>query len=228
MSLTESETTQLWHRRLAHINTRDLLKLHKYVPDVPRLKEMKHICRACRLCKAQRLLFPGYFEDAEKVGSIVHSDILGKLEPSFPDKFKYVSTFMDAKSRYTFVGMMCHRSEVHTVFDGVSGKFLEVGGAVIEKLHMDGDKEYISLQTSLGEGNEDRSFSPTYTTELNGIAERLNRKMVQGALSMLIQENWPSCLWPFAVNMPSLFAIASHIPQQVTRHTPYLLAKTDP
>ena len=47
MSLTESETTDLWNRRLAHINTRALPKLHEHVLDVPKLRELKDFCRAC-------------------------------------------------------------------------------------------------------------------------------------------------------------------------------------
>ena len=88
MYLTESETNNLWHRRLAHINSRALPKLHEHVLDVPKLRELKNVFRACRLVKAHRLPFPGHFEDSKQVGAIVHSDIVGKLEPSFPDRLK--------------------------------------------------------------------------------------------------------------------------------------------
>lgn len=92
----------------------------------------------------------------------MHSDIVGKLEPSFPDKFKFDSTFLYGKSRYTFAGMMCHRREVHAVSDSVTAMFREFGGAEIQKLHTDGAKEYIALQNFLRGGNGDKSFSPPY------------------------------------------------------------------
>ena len=62
-------------------------------------------------------------------------------------------------------------------------------------MHFDGAKEYIALQNDIGgKGglNQNKSFSPPYSTELNGIAERVNRTMVEAALSMLIQANLPS------------------------------------
>lgn len=129
--LTNFETALLWHRRLAQNNPRDLLNLHKYINVVPKLDKLNNIYRACRLGKAHKLPFPSHFENAEKIGSFVHSDIMGKLEPCFADKFRLVSTSLDGKSRYLFVRMMCHRSEVHSVVDGVLKRFREFGGAKI-------------------------------------------------------------------------------------------------
>lgn len=186
---------------------------------MPKLKEMKDACRACRLGKAHRLPFPGHFEDVKHVGELVHSDIVGNLESSFPDRFKYVSTFLDGKSRYKFAGMMRHRSDVYTVFEGVSTKFRDIGEVDIQKIHSDGAQEYIALQNSLGGGDEYKSFSPPYTPELNGIAERVNRTMVEGALAMLIQANLPSCLWPFAVK--HVIYVRNRVPHSATGNTPY-------
>ena len=206
-SMNAQDTAQLWHNRLAHLNPRDLVSLHNHVRDVPQLVQMDDVCRACRLGKAHKLPFPGHFEQAKAVGEIIHSDIVGPLEPSWPDRYRYISTFVDGHSRYTLIGLMHHKSDIHEVFQGVSAKFRKVGGASINpnfhgpiaKIHSDGAKEYIALQNSLGGGEHNKSFSPPYTPELNAIAERVNRTMVEGALSMLIQANLPSCLWPYAV-----------------------------
>ena len=234
VSPSTSDSVELWHRRLAHLNSRDLIILHKHVDDFPKLHLMKDVCRACRLGKAHKLPFPGHFEPADQLGEIMHSDILGPLEPSFPDRHRYVSTFLDAHSRYTFIGLMRHRSDVSDVFEGVKTKFRELGGANINlhfngpiaKVHSDGAKEYIALQNSLGGGEDNNSFSPPYTPELNGIAERVNRTMVEGALSMLIQAKLPSCLWPYAVK--HVIYVRNRVPHSSTGATPYSLmtAKT--
>lgn len=165
MSLSECKTAQLCHRRLAHINPRDPLKLHKHFLDVTKLKEIMVVCRAYRLGKELRSPFPDHFEDTEKVGSISHSDIVGMVDPSLPDRFRYVPTFLDGNSRYTFAGIMCHRSDMYAVLNSVSKKFCEIGGAEIHKHHTDGSQEYINLQNSLGGHDEDKSFSPPSTPE---------------------------------------------------------------
>ena len=90
------------------MNPRDLPSLHEHVDDVPKLLEPKDVCRACRMGKAHKLPFPGHFEVAEQVGDTVHSDIVGKIEPSFPDRFRDASTFVDGHSRYPMVGFMQH------------------------------------------------------------------------------------------------------------------------
>ncbi|MBW5416393.1 GAG-pre-integrase domain-containing protein, partial [Pseudomonas sp. MAG002Y] len=95
--------TELWHRRLAHINMRDLVTMHQHANDVPHLQQSDDVCRACRLGKAHKLPFPGHFNRADAVGDILHSDIVGPLELSFPDKYNYFYTIHDDQSRYTQV-----------------------------------------------------------------------------------------------------------------------------
>ena len=73
-----------------------------------------------------------------------------------------MSTFLDGKSRYTYVGMMHSRDDVHEVFDAIRTKFREIGGAEIKKLHTDGAQEYISLQKAL-RGTEGTSLSLRHT-----------------------------------------------------------------
>ena len=57
LSTSKQDSTELWHRRLAHINSRALPTLHEHVEDVPKLSEMEDVCRACRLGKARKLPF---------------------------------------------------------------------------------------------------------------------------------------------------------------------------
>ncbi len=45
----------------------------------------------------------------------------------------------------------------------------------------------------------DQSFSAPYTLERNSIAERVNRTIVEGARSLLIQAGLPQNLWPYAM-----------------------------
>lgn len=222
--------TQLWHQRLAHINGRDLMKVHVHADGVPKLCPMEEVCRACRLGKAHKLPFPSQFRQASRVGELVHSDIVGPLEPSFPDRFRYVSTFLDGHSRYLLIGCMNRRSMLKEVFDQVSVKFRKIGGAKSEtnigftgitKLHSDGAKEYVALQNDLGGVDGDKSFSPPHTPELNGIAERVNRTMVEAALALLIQANLPRCLWPFALK--HVVYVRNRVPHSSIGVTPFLV-----
>lgn len=129
----------------------------------------------------------------------MHSKFVGRLESSYPDRFQYISSSLNDHSSYTFVTLIRHCSDISHLFNGVAAKFCDVEGGSVNKLHTDGAQEYIALQNSLKGGDAGKSLSSPYTPELNRIAERVNRTMVKGALSMLIQSELPSCLWPNAV-----------------------------
>lgn len=79
--------TKLWHRRIAHINVKDLINVHKFADGVPKLLPIVDVCRACQLGKAHKLQFTGHFCRASAVGQIRHSDIVGKLTMSHPDRY---------------------------------------------------------------------------------------------------------------------------------------------
>ena len=71
--------SELWHRRLGHINQRDLAKVYQHVDGVPKLPSSTAVCCTCRLGKAHKLPFPGHFRPAKHVGDLLHSDIVGPL-----------------------------------------------------------------------------------------------------------------------------------------------------
>ena len=145
------------------MNFRDLQDAHKYAEGVPELKNTDEICRACSLGKAHKLPFHGHFEQCNCPGEIVHSDVVGKLEPSFPDGYRYFATFMDGHSRYLFVAFMVNRSDLYDSFDAVSTMFQSIGGVPIKSLHSDGAKEYVRLQQEVFSNGFNVSFSAPYT-----------------------------------------------------------------
>lgn len=118
-----SSSPNLWHQCLAHTNPRVLPSLHKHVNDVPKLSKPEGVCRVCRPGKAHKPPFAGHFEVANQVFEIFHSNIIVKLEPSFSDRYRYVSTFLNEKSLCTFIGLMQHRNDIHGVFDSIQAKF---------------------------------------------------------------------------------------------------------
>ncbi len=58
--------------------------------------------------------FPGHFRRAASIGEVVHSDVIGPLDTSFPDGYRYICTFLDDYSRYLFVGFMQNRRDLRT------------------------------------------------------------------------------------------------------------------
>lgn len=57
--------------------------------------KLDHACRACRLGRFHKLPASGQFERTSRVGQTIYSDIVGKLEMSYPGLYRYVCTFLD-------------------------------------------------------------------------------------------------------------------------------------
>jgi len=210
LNVSESEhnvsNTLLWHRRLAHINMQDLYNVHNHADGIPKLTPSQEECRACHLGKAHKLPFNSHFKPTSSIGEIVHSDIMGKLEISFPNRYRYVCPFIDGFSRYTFLGFLHKRSDLPEALELVQTKMASMSSDInfysssaIQQLHSDGAEEYKALENYFGGSGISKSFSPPYTPEHNAIAERINRTLGDAARSLLIQANLPTCLWPFAL-----------------------------
>ena len=68
-------------------------------------------------------------------GEIVNSDVVGKLEPSFLDGYRYFATFMDGHFRYLFVAFMVNRSDLYDSLKAMSTMFQKLVGVPIKSLH---------------------------------------------------------------------------------------------
>lgn len=223
--LADDSDSELWHRRLAHINFQSLVNVHKFADGVPKLSSSREVCRACEMGKAHKLPFPGHFMKAERVGQKVHSDIVGKIDASFPAGSRYICTFLDDFSRFTFVTFLRRKSDVKEALKGFVS-FLESSQRTEVRsigLHSDGALEYKALPNNLGGIKVNKFFSAPYTPEHNGIAERINRTIMDAARSLLIQADLPVCLWPFAVKQ--VLFVRNRVPHSATGQPPITLLK---
>ena len=218
-------TTQLWHRRLAHIGINDLIDVSKWTDGVPANLDKSDVptCAPCRMGKAHALPFSGKFSRAARVGQVVHRDMAGPLPPSYEAAYRYLVTFTDDCARHTSVGFLKRKSQLRDAFeqfklqladlaqeqvtsiqelhtrdaDDYSSILGDETGLRIVRLHSDNAKEYKALERTQ---DHLATYSPTYTPELNAIAERVNRTIFDTARTLLIDAGIPICFWPFAVS----------------------------
>jgi hypothetical protein len=236
----------LWHQRLAHVNMRDLAQVHKHADGVPSLPQTNDVCRSCRLGKAHKLPFRSSFSRTTAPGELIHSDIVGPLPMSFPDKYQYMGTFLDDYSRHVVVALMQKKSSIGDAFaafrrflqqaasmrdDRVIDVEVDAASAMpcdmsadgfrIVRLHSDNAKEYERIAQDVANNDVVKTFSPPYTPEHNSIAERVNRTIMDPARSMLIHAGLPESLWPFAAK--TVVAVRNRMPHSTTKATPFEL-----
>ena len=157
----------IWHRRYGHLGLHNLKKLSKKELvdgfDYNVSREIS-FCESCVEGKHQRRKFPvnGGKRSDEPLG-LVHSDVCGKMNAKSLSSGKYFLTFIDNKTRYTWI-----------VYERSMNRKLKV-------LRTDNGGEYMSADFKKylkKEGVRDE-LTVQKMLEQNGVAERMNWMLVE-------------------------------------------------
>ena len=193
---TSVDDSELWHQRLGHLNMQVVKKM---IPDLKKNTKMK--CKSCFQGKMARVAFGTSTSKHDELFGLIHSDVCGPFEENAIGGYRYYVTFIDDKSRYTFVYLIRAKSEVLKKFKDlevlVRNKYMKT----IKILRSDNGGEYLSSEFDqfLKSKGIEKQLSVPYTPQQNGVAERMNRTLVECARTMMIHANLPKTYWGYAV-----------------------------
>lgn len=197
-----SKTLNQWHVCLGHRNHEDILKMYKN-NEVEGMKITDFSwngCNACNMSKGGktpiskiselRLTTPGFL-----VGDLMDFGV------RCYGNFKYVSSFIDVKTRYCSVkllkskaatGILEHLKEfVEFISTQTKNKY------PVTTLLTDNGTEYVNdlIKTYLLKNGIVHKTSSPYTPQQNGIAERKNRYLSECTRACMIQYNLDDYFW---------------------------------
>ncbi len=111
---TVKENSQLWHRRLAHLNLRNVRKITGITKG-----EDDQCCMTCAKCKvtAKPFLRRGVTR-ATKLLELVHSDVIDIMTTEALGKERYAVTFIDDFSRFGIIYFAKTKDETMDKFKG--------------------------------------------------------------------------------------------------------------
>ena len=218
------EPLQLWHERMAHVHKRGISsmvnkKVVKGINDIsdasPSSDETNSdLCRACVLGKAQRKPFPKAteYKKATSPLELVHSDLCGPMEVPSLGGSRYFITFIDDHSNWVTTYTMRRKSESFDKYKLFEAYAERHTGKKIKCLRSDRGGEYLSkaFSTRLDQSGIRRHLTAPYTPQQNGVAERMNRTLVELVRSMLSHKNMSKEFWAEAL------ATAAYIRNRVT------------
>jgi len=152
---------------------------------------------------------------------LVHSDVCGPMPVELLGGQKCFVTFIDDFSRCCMVFFIKHKSEVIAKFKEFDGIVTNDCGLKIGALRTDNGGEYTSTEFQEYLKSKGIQHEPTiaYTPEQNGVAERLNRTLVEAAQSMIFHAGLNSNYWGEAVATAAY--IRNRTVATVTGETPY-------
>lgn len=221
--LTEAKSESLlWHRRLGHLNYQDLCKLRTIADGIVfRSTQLVEPCIDCLKGKQSRFRFPQQGSRATKLLELVHSDLCGPIEQSSLGGARYFITFIEDFSRKVFVYFLPSKTGILEVFQSFkslvqnqagcniqeiqprSSKIVEdKGGNMIKILRTDNGGEYVNREFQNYLRSCGIRFQTTcpYTPQQNGLAERMNRTLVEKARCMLFGAKLDKSFWAEAIS----------------------------
>lgn len=207
---TKSENVKLWHRRLGHVNLGNMNFLKLKVPNG--LK-----CKICIRGKQPRSAFMNTGTRATKKLEIVHSDVCGPIQVNSMSGAKYFLTFIDDFTRKVFVYVLKNKNQVFkclTEFKNIAEKQSD---CQLKTVRSDNGGEYVNkLVASFCEKyGIVHQRTAAYTPQQNGVAERMNRTLLDRVRCMLIDSNLPRVFWAEALT--TAVRIVNFVPCKATK-----------
>ena len=215
-----------WHNRLGHVNPDKLKHMVKegLVNGLQLAGDTKMpFCETCQFGKHSRKSFPKTAVRSERVLEIVHSDVCGPLQENSVGGNRYFVTFVDDYTRYTAVYFMAAKSEVLKYFKEFHKEAELVTGEKMKCLRSDNGTEYVNgnFECYLKLHGIKRQLTAPYCPQQNGVAERVNRTLMDSARSMLCHSGLPKKFWGEAVlnatyvkNRVTTKAVESKVPYE--------------
>ncbi|KAK6611374.1 reverse transcriptase domain protein [Botrytis cinerea] len=184
----------LWHKRLNHINK-------DYIIKTLNLKEsnvsLSH-CEACIYAKMTQNISKTLSDIKLDQFERVSTDICGQFKIPGLKGEKYFITFTEWATRGIWVYPIKYKSDAFTILKDFYNLILNQFNKSIKIIRLDNAKEFNSNQWNLfakSKGIILEFISPHHHSQ-NGIAEKLNRYLVERLLVFIKDKNLPTFLWP--------------------------------
>lgn len=191
---------ELWHMRLGHLNSGDLqfLKRNEMVHGLPKLTGDKLECPTCIKAKQTKEPFPKKCnKSTTEVLDMIHTDLCGPMRVESARKKLYFATFIDDYSRKVWVYFIRNKNEYLDVFKEFKNKVELASGRKIKCLRSDNAGELVGKEFSkyLNDCGIQRQLTIEYTPQQNGVAERMNRTLVEMVRCFIVESDLPEFLW---------------------------------
>ncbi|GJR99978.1 putative ribonuclease H-like domain-containing protein [Tanacetum coccineum] len=201
-----SEESMLWHRRLGHINFKNINKLVKenLVRDLPLKRfENDQTCVACLKGKQHRASCKTKaFNPITKPLFMLHMDLFGPTSVSSLMHKKYCLVVTDDYSRFSWVFFLTTKDETSEILKIFIKEVENLVDKKVKIIRSDNGTEFKNkvMDAFCREKGIKREYSVARTPQQNGVAERKNRTLIEAARTMLADSKLPITFWAKAVS----------------------------
>lgn len=235
VSSANSIPAAIWHYRMAHTARSSMQRLldakavvdHEGIHSLPK----DHVCDSCMQGKMTRSniahAIPSRYH-ADRILGRVHADLLGPLPKSLQG-YEYMLLIVDEFTRMSFVFALKSKGAAAAVIMQWCLAIAVTKQTRIGEFHSDNGGEFTSIELTTFFAKQGITATTTYpyTPQQNGIAERMNRTILNAARSMLLHANGSLLLWSESVlaachvrNRSTLRSGTKHTPEALWSNAP--------
>ncbi|GKV50375.1 hypothetical protein SLEP1_g57082 [Rubroshorea leprosula] len=204
-SSPDKDVTRLWHMRLGHMSERGMMELSKRGLLCGQKIGKLDFCEHCVYGKQCRLQFGKGVHRTQGTVDYIHSDLWGPSPIASKGGAVYMLTFIDDYSRKVWVYTLKSKSDVFLTFKQWKMLIEKQTGKQIKRLRTDNGLEYCSgeFDTFCKNNGIVRHCTVRMTPQQNGVAERMNRTLLERARCILSNAGLSKDFWAEAVNHAS-------------------------
>ncbi|GJR53647.1 putative ribonuclease H-like domain-containing protein [Tanacetum coccineum] len=201
-----ADESKLWHRRLGHVNFKNINKLVKghLVRGLPsKVFVNDHTCVACKKGKQHKASCKAKLERIiRKPLELLHMDLFGPVSVESINKKRYCLVVTDDFSRFSWVFFLATKDETSEILCNLIIGLENQLSHNVKIIRCDNGTEFKNhaMNEFCAKKGIKREFSVARTPQQNGVAERKNRTLIEAARTMLADSLLPIPFWAEAVN----------------------------
>jgi hypothetical protein len=194
----EVNPNEIWHRRYAHINYKELPFLKRMVEGIPELQSTHEgICKGCALGKNVKKPFSSSNNKSKEILDLIHSYVCSPMPVKYLGGSLYYVIFIDDYSRKTCLYLLKTKDKVFNKFQEFKAEIENLTNKKIKTLRTDNggeytSKEFVSFCKSAGVRRE---LIVPHNPQQNGVAERKNISIEETVKALLNDQGLSMYLW---------------------------------
>ncbi|GJT21139.1 putative ribonuclease H-like domain-containing protein [Tanacetum coccineum] len=211
------DESMLWHRRLGHINFKNINKLVKdnLVRGLPiKCFENDQTCVACLKGKQHRASCKSkVLNPITKPLSMLHMDLFSPTFVSSLMHKKYCLVVTNNYSRFTWVFFLAIKDETSEILKNFIKEIENLVDKKVKIIRCDNGTEFKNkvMDGFCREKYIRREYSIDRTPQQNGVAERRNRTLIKAGRTMLADSKLPTTFWAEVVTLNFMRPFGCHV-----------------
>ncbi|GJU66437.1 putative ribonuclease H-like domain-containing protein [Tanacetum coccineum] len=226
-----SDKSKLWHRRLGHINFKNLNKLMKgnLVRGLPsKVFRNDHTCVACQKGKQHKASCKSKLERSiSDLLHTLHMDLFGPTSVKSINHASYCLVITDDCTRFSWVFFLATKDETSGILQNFIRQIENQLNHKVKIIRSDNGTEFKNRDMLELCGNKGikQEYSNAITPQQNGVVERMIRTLIEAARTMLADSLLPTTFWAEAVSTACYIFNRPAWQRRVNMHVKFLKEK---